>query len=983
MFLGNRPLVWILGATALSLSIDAAELAPPGFRPLPPGVHALVGARVFPKPNTIYSNATIVIRDGLIVAVGPQTDISPPADARVWDASGLVIYPGLIDPYVTLGTKDVVKESDEEKEQSSSFRAAGHRFFGVPGQERDPGNPGPGYSIGQITPERRVAAGFAPDMKEFEGFREIGFTAANIVPGKGIVRGQSAFSVLGEGSPNELLLRSDVAQHVALQGGGGEGYPRSLMGFIAAIRQTFFDARYYSADQADYAAQPGARKRPAYNAALAALQATLGGTKQPVVFEPGSALMVDRAARVARELGLDFQLVASGQEWRRLDLAGATKAPFIVPLAFPALPKFPDDDAWEGVSLDQLRAWDWAPENPALLKAQGLEIAFTTHGIGDKKEFRQNLRNAIDRGLSETDALAALTVVPAQLCGVADRLGTIEPGKIANLTITDSKGYFDPEGKIRSVWIDGRIYEFPAEKKPGKSDTAKADVADEKASPDKEKDKDKDKDKSDKKKTEMRELVKKRVARSPLANRGSLTNPPAVLIKHAIVWTSAAAGILTNADLLVTGGQIAVVGTLPAEKSVPSAGTVVIDAGGRLHVTAGIIDCHSHSMIVGGVNETGLPSTAMVRIGDVVNSESATIHEQLAGGNTCVNLLHGSANPIGGQNQVIKLRDGDSPEDLKLTNAPPGIKFALGENVKQSNWGDRYSSRFPQTRMGVDTFYINRFTAARQYLDEWKTWRNGGEKGLSPRRDLELEALGEILEGKRLIHCHSYRQDEVLAFLRTMEKFGIKVASLQHILEGYKVADEIAKHGAGGSTFADWWAYKYEVIDSIAYGASLMRERGVVVSVNSDSDDYARRLNLEAAKGVKYGNSPEEEALKFVTLNPAKQLHIDQWVGSLEVGKSADFAIWSGSPLDSKSVCLETWIDGKKYFDRTQEPARTKALVDERASLIAKAKKLAGEGGDAAASEKSREKFFEESLENEKHVGTHDCEDFALPKQGN
>src|SRR5262249_40076264 len=274
-----------------------------------------------------------------------------------------------------------------------------------------------------------------------------------------------------------------------------------------------------------------------------------------------------------------------------------------------------------------------------------------------------------------------------------------------------------------------------------------------------------------------------------------------------------------------------------------------------------------------------------------------------------------------GQNQVIKLRDGASPEEMKFEGAPPGIKFALGENVKQSNAGERATTRFPQTRMGVPTFHANRFTAAQQYLQAWEDCAKKG--GVPPRRNLELEALGEIIQGKRLIHCHSYRQDEILAFLRVMESFKVKVATLQHVLEGYKVADEIAAHGAGGSCFADWWAYKFEVYDAIPYDGSLMRDRGVVVSFNSDSSELARHLYLEAAKAVKYGDTPEIEALKFVTLNPAKQLKIDAHVGSLEVGKDGDFALWSKSPLDSGTVCLQTWIEGKKYFDRSQSVERS------------------------------------------------------------
>src|SRR5205807_2423523 len=362
-----------------------------------------------------------------------------------------------------------------------------------------------------------------------------------------------------------------------------------------------------------------------------------------------------------------------------------------------------------------------------------------------------------------------------------------------------------------------------------------------------------------------------------------------------------------NAQILTSKGKIQEVGNFKVELA---ANTLVIDGKG-LHVTPGLIDCHSHTAIVGAVNESTLPSTAMVRISDVVNSETDTLYQQLAGGLTAANLLHGSANPIGGQNCVIKLRDGATPEGLVFEAAPPGIKFALGENVKQSGWGDRFVTRFPQTRMGVRTFIANRFIAAQEYLRKWDESRKSGS--LAPGRDLELEAIGEILQGKRWIHCHSYRQDEILMLIRLMEDFGVKIGTFQHVLEGYKVADEIAKHGAGASTFADWWAYKFEVYDAIPYNGALMHDEGVVVSFNSDSDEMARRLNTEAAKAVKYGGLSEEEALKFVTINPAKQLQIDKRAGSLEAGKDADFVLWSGDPLSTYSICEQTWIGGRKY----------------------------------------------------------------------
>lgn len=994
------------GIVAALTGFAADSLPPPGFRPVPPDVHALVGARVFTQPGTILSNATVVIREGRIVAVG--TEISPPPEARIWNLAGQTVYAGFIDPYLTLGaTNPPASDRSTEGQPSagatataSDGHAGGFRFFGVSGQETDPGAAGPGSSLASITPERRMSDRWSPESKQLEELRELGFTAANFVPNRGIIRGQSAFVTLGDASPNDSLLQLDfsrgTAQHIAFEvTGRDDAFPDSLMGVIAAIRQAFFDAQGWSNRQAAFVQNPRTAARAPYNTALVALQDTLSG--QPVFLEPGSVLMVDQARRLAAELGLrSTVIVASGEEWRRPDLIQPATTAYIVPVDFPALPKFPREDGWEGVSLDLLRAWDWAPENPALLQRQRATIALTTFGLSDRKEFRKNLAAALDRGLTETEALAALTIVPARYCQLDSLLGSVETGKIANLTVCDARGYFDPEGKVLSVWVDGRPYPVAADE-PAKP-----------AEPEPNEEAQAAKEKAQQKKASLRELARKRVARDPLSARGSLTNPPTLLITNATIWTCGPLGVVTNASLMMTrsilgvgefdlewgekdGGEsvgVKVRGLSAflgddlrtAMFSVPDKNTFIINGTG-LHVTPGLIDCHSHSMILGNVNEATLPSTAMVRIGDVVNSETDNIHQQLAGGLTIANLLHGSANPIGGQSQVIKLRDGAAPEDLKFTNAPPGIKFALGENVKQANWGERFTTRFPQTRMGVPTFFHNRFTAARQYAAAWKSWRDGGEQGSPPRRDLELEALVEILDGTRLIHCHSYRQDEILAFLRTMESFGVQVATLQHILEGYKVADEIARHGAGASAFSDWWAYKFEVIDAIPYAGSLMHARGINVSFNSDSSDHARRLNLEAAKAVKYGGTPEEEALKFVTLNPARQLRIDRWVGSLEPGKDADFVIWSGPPLDSASVCLQTWIEGNLYFDRSREPDRAKALADERTELLAKAKKLAGEGSDATASAAARAKFFQRSWEQARHLGVQECQDCLLLRE--
>lgn len=925
-----------------------AEILPPGFRPKPAGVHALIGGKVVVKPGETLEDATVVIRDGYIEAVG--RNIAPPADARVWDSKGLTIYAGFIESYLPLGqTNQPISTSDTQPISSSTLTAGGVNFFGSPGQRTDPGQRGAGYEVSKITPETRAARGYSPDQKVIEPLRELGFTTAVIAPPRGIVRGSSALVALAEQDPNEVIVKADVFQHIAFETHEADdsAYPGSLMGAIATVRQGFFDAQHYALDQADWQKKPTGRKRPEFDPSLEALQAAAGG-KQRVLFEPGSALMVDRAARVARELKLDFAIISCGQEWRRPDLAKETGATFIVPVNFPNLPKLPSEDDWEQVTLDNLRAWDWAAENPALLRQQKLDIALTTYSLADKKVFRKNVKVAVERGLSEDDALAALTTIPAKLCGVDKQLGTIESGKIANLTIVDGKGYFDPESRVREVWVDGRNYHVQAAKEEAKKDDSADKEKEAKAKAEKEKND-----------AELKELQNKRVARSPMEGRG----PDEVVsdISHcaATIWTSGPRGILTNTMLTVRNGRVATL-TQSNTRTVEMVESYLTGP----HITPGLIDAHSHTAILGAVNESTLPSTAMVRIGDVVNSETRNISEQLAGGLTVANLMHGSANPVGGQNQIIKLREGASPEGLKFEDAPAGIKFALGENVKQSNWGEKYTTRFPQSRTGVPTFYRNRFTAAQQYLKAWSDFKKNG--GVPPRRDLELETIGEIIEAKRFIHCHSYRQDEILAFLRVMESFKVRVATLQHVLEGYKVADEIAKHGAGASCFSDWWAFKFEVYDAIPFAGSLMRERGVLVSFNSDSSDLARRLNLEAAKAVKYGGTSEEEALKFVTINAAKQLGIDKRVGSLEPGKDADFVVWSGHPLDSRSVVLQTWIEGKKYFDRDEAVKRAAALKQEREDLIAKAKKLvklAGGGGDGGGGDGGT--FFRVSLEHQ------------------
>ncbi|HEX8130688.1 MAG TPA: amidohydrolase family protein [Pyrinomonadaceae bacterium] len=429
------------------------------------------------------------------------------------------------------------------------------------------------------------------------------------------------------------------------------------------------------------------------------------------------------------------------------------------------------------------------------------------------------------------------------------------------------------------------------------------------------------------------------------AAAAATTTASETLIRNATVIT-VSRGTLANTDILIRNGKIAGVGqNLKAGDRAR-----VIDATGK-YVMPGIIDAHSHSMS-DAINEGTLSVTSMVRIRDMLNPTAPNLYRELAGGVTTLNLLHGSANTIGGQNTVVKIKYGRPVAEFIFPGAPPGIKFALGENVKQSNRTilPGQTRRYPATRMGQEEVLRDAFTRARNYKRTWDEHRAAvarNERNLiPPRRDLQLEPLVEILEGKRLVHAHCYRADEIIMILNVADDFGFKIKTLQHVLEGYKVAKEIAAHGAGASSFADSWGYKIEAYDAIPHNAAVMTRAGVVVSINSDSDERARRLNIDAAKMMKYGDLSEDEALRLITINPAIQLGIQDRVGSIDVGKDADLAIWTAHPFSVYARVETTFIDGDIFFDRQQDLARRPTLQREREELLkAEVNRPPAEGG--------------------------------------
>lgn len=1043
-------LLGVAGFAALVCSqsphVAAQQIGPVnGMRPTDLRTHAIVNATVVTAPGETIQHATILIRDGVIQAVG--SDVQVPDDAWVWPAEGLTVYPGLIDAAVLI--------------QPSEMPRGGGAHWNS-----------------RIRPELSMADQPGPDASLRKDLRSLGFTTAAVYPASGAWRGSGVVIALADDDQYVLVYRHRAAMAAGFDYGRGD-YPGSLMGAIALLRQTLLDAQWHAAARAVWDAYPDSNEPPLRADALTALHDVITGT-QPVLFEISHEHNALRAARLASEFNLRMILLGSGMEFRRLSEILATDLPIILPLDFPKRPDVSTIAQAESHSLRDLMTWEQAPTNPRRLLQGGATVALTTHKLRSRSAFHENLRNAIKHGLTEEQALAALTTTPAALLELDHIMGTIEPGKIANLVVVKGS-LFEKEGKIRDVWINGRRHEISREAdiqikgsgtlttdrgdtctieldstKPAatlyinenqKVKAAKVLVQRDQLSilidgrpfavegyvrltgvlegtppnaiigtgvlpngqtftfsvhmtPNEEEEKNNqqtqdlpqnnrandDSDGGDAAAKRRRSgesnhnvtddfVMPPEELNTPFGEYG-LPSPPVqqdVLVTNATIWTCSHAGILENGWMLVRNGRIAGIGRGKPPTVNDDDTVLVIDATGK-HVTPGLIDCHSHTGIDGGVNEFAQTNTAEVRIGDCIDPDDINWYRQLAGGLTAANQLHGSANPIGGQNSVVKLKWGGSADDFRIPDAIAGIKFALGENVKRSQ------NRYPNTRMGVETFIRDAFTAARDYKARWDRYNalpdDERARTMPPRRDLELDALVEILEGKRIIHCHSYRQDEILMLIRLAEDFGFTIGTFQHVLEGYKVADAIASHGAGGSSFSDWWAYKVEVMDAIPFNGSLMHNVGVLVSFNSDSSELARRLNTEAAKAVRYGGMEPHEALKFVTINPAKQLRIDHRTGSLEVHKDADFVIWSGDPLSAYSRCEQTWIEGARYFDLESDLEMRASVDRERQRIIQKI--LAQAHGEP---KKPDDESSSKAGNEEKNQPNADSSDAAPPQQ--
>ncbi len=939
-----------------------------------PNYYVLVNASVFSNNENKMIDATIVVKNGIIENFGKGIPI--PKDALLIDLKGKYVYPSFIDLYSNYGLN--MTNNTKGNAQYNTNKKGAYAWNDA------------------IKAELNAVDYFSFDEKKSKQYIESGFGTVLTGNHDGISRGTSALVLTLNSNENSLIVLPKAATGYSLNKGSSvQDYPNSLMGSIALLRQTFYDANWYKTQSIEK------------NLTLESLNQSL---QLPAIFQVDDKLSVLRANKIAKEFNTNFIIKGAGDEYQRLNEIKESNTTLIVPINFPKPYEVEDVFDANYVSTADMKHWEMAPANAKLLTQANINFAITSYGCNDANEFIKNLKKAVLYGLNENAAINALTKIPAQLIKADANVGSIEKNKLANFFITN-KPFFEKDAMILEHWIKGKkntVNTIPETDLRGKyslnlksfenyilkidgdeskpniallgKDTLKSNLnlqpdmmtvvfkmanknneslkfnfwidkteilngvnnvkvfmgkaqfndgtyADFKA--------EKVEDiKKDTKKTDTIATINLGNIVYPFTDYGWSIKPIAetIIFKNATVWSNEKEGVLKETDVAISSGKIVAIG-----KNLSINNAKVIDATGK-HLTNGIIDEHSHIAITRGVNECSQAITAEVRIGDVVYSEDVNIYRQLAGGVTSAQLLHGSCNPVGGQSAIIKLRWGSSPEKMKIENADGFIKFALGENVKQSNWGIE-TNRYPQTRMGVEQLYYDAFLRAKQY-----------EKKLaaSPkltRKDLELDALVEILNAKRFISCHSYVQSEINMLMHVADSMKFKVNTFTHILEGYKVADKMKAHGVNASTFADWWAYKYEVIEAIPFNAAIMHKVGVNVAINSDDAEMGRRLNQEAAKIIKYGNVSEEDAWKMVTLNPAKMLHLDNKLGSIKVGKDADLVLWNFNPLSIYAKPEMTFVDGICYYSIAQDEALRITIKTERQRLINKmiAAKQAGE----------------------------------------
>ena len=963
----------------LGLRVTAQQTFPVnGVAEVMPNKFALIDASIYVDAHTRLAKASLLIDGGKIVSISEKASI--PAGYVVINCLNKIIYPGFIDAYTSYGLSDTKNEGNAEDPIFISNKDGAYHWNEA------------------VRSEYNAITNFSVKHSDPAIFRSQGFTVVNTLKKDGIFRGTSALVSLGSERDNLLIISPNAASALSFRKGSSkQDYPSSLMGSIALIRQSYYDAKWLMDNKG----------KVEFNQSLQAINDQQSKIK---IFEVTDVHDIFRAQKIADEFNINYIFKGAGNEYQRIAELKKINPIIIIGLNFPKIYDVEDYFDAGNISLTELKNWELAPSNPAALAHANIKFLLSTSDLKKPSEFLNNLRKAVKYGLSEESALSALTETPAAVFGINNQVGSLKKGMRANFIICSGNIFKEESATILSTWIDGKSYAInPANENDirgtyqvtngnigTKEIIIKGTLIDLVATGIKSdstdlaiklnyfenqismiydpsidstsigkfrlnasfvgnqmmgsgtgsdgkpfnwtamKTKTFQETKASNDPIQKEKDLKLGPVYYPFTAYGTTSTLQAekMLIKNATIWTNESPAVLTETDVLINNGKIVQIG-----KNIQALDAKVIDAAGK-YLTSGIIDEHSHIAITRGVNEGTQSNTAEVRIGDALDPDDINIYRQLAGGVTTSQLLHGSANPIGGQSAVIKLRWGKMAEELKFEGASPFIKFALGENVKQSNWGDRQQTRFPQTRMGVEQVYIDAFTRAKEYEAEKLNFGRlsavAKSKIISPRFDLELETMLEILNKKRFISCHSYVQSEINMLMHVADSFNFKVNTFTHILEGYKVADKMKAHGANASTFSDWWAYKFEVMDAIPYNAAILTKVGVNTAINSDDAEMARRLNQEAAKAIKYGALTETEAWKLVTLNPAKMLHIDHRVGSIKVGKDADVVLWNTNPLTIDAKPEKTIIDGVIYFDSERDLELRKQIAKEKERLIQK-----------------------------------------------
>ena len=949
--------------------------------------YAFINAKIHLDYKTSIDNGTLIIKNGLVEDVGLNIDI--PNGVRVFDLDGKHIYPSFIDLY-----SDYAIVKSERRRPSSNWMSS------YTNPQILSNKNGPFSWNESIKPEVNSVENIKFDEKRSKELRNIGFGAVLSHNMDGIMRGTGAIVSLNSDAEQNIVIKDKASTHYSFsKGSTQQNYPNSLMGAVALLKQSFLDADLYLQNKGKINEVNLSLEAINNNKSLPKIIEVRDKIRVLLAQKVGREMNYDfiikgtgdeyqrlneikknksklivpinfpKAYNVddpfknsnlslsqlkhweiapsnfffLESQGIDFSITTNGlsnlRDFRKNLIKslnrGVSKEALLKSLTYNPSKFLNVHDKIGSIKKSFYANFfitdrDFFDEESKILSnwTKGRWNRVTTYNNKNYSGiYELNLDDKFNFSLEITgdnnDHKALINLEDKDSSKIKTKLNI--DGLNINLSFTvPNKNEFSGEYKLSGYWSEGRFM--------GKGTSNNLDWIEWNASL-----VSSNKDKNFRKKLSKNNKEVTGDIIFPFVEYGSKSKitKENILIRNATVWTMESNGNIENCDVVIEDGKITAVGQ---NLNVDENNYRIINGDG-MHLTPGIIDEHSHIALT-GVNEGSQSVTSEVRMKDVVNSEDVNIYRQLAGGVTTAQLLHGSANPIGGQSAIIKLRWGSIPEEMLVKDADEYIKFALGENVKRSRAPS--STRFPDSRMGVEQVFVDAFNRAKIYSDNWSNYNSLSKKekinSIKPRRDLELDALLEILNGEMFITCHSYVQSEINMLMKVAEQFNFNVATFTHILEGYKVADKMRDHGVGASTFSDWWAYKNEVKEAIPYNAALMSMAGVVTAINSDSREMARRLNQEAGKSIKYGGMDEIEALKLVTLNPAKLLHLDERIGSIKVGKDADLVLWTDHPLSIYSKPSKTIVDGKVYFDVDQDIKLRESIKEERARIISKMK---------------------------------------------